>query len=132
VYKGTKGLRSLYLDVLKEGKESLVMGSSGKLIPALGEHFYIQFQRQQKELGNKVKIIFDEAVREEFPTKGISNSEVRFVPENTDTPSHTLIFGNKVVIHLFELTPMAICIESEGVAKSYRNFFNHMWEIAKK
>ena len=129
VYKGQKGLRSLYLDVLKEGKESFVMGASGMLVSALGENFYIQFQRRQKEAGNSLKIIFSEEMKGKTPE--MANAQSRFIPQGRETPSHTLIYGNKVVIHIFELTPMAIQIDSKEVAKSYLNFFNHLWGIAK-
>ena len=131
IYKGRKGLRSVYLDLLSASKDTFVLGARGDLANALGEIFYHKFQKKREKTTDYVKLIFNESARGMKHIKEIPRSESRFVSSEYDVPSHTTIYGNKVIIHILEEIPYAILIESESVAKSYTNFFNMLWKIAK-
>jgi len=132
VYRGRKGLKSVYLDLIRDPSTSYVIGASGKLKGALGDSFFARFQREENRLDRKAKIIFSENWRNS-PNKGdMSYAEVKFLPDEYETPSHTTIYSNKVVIHVLDETPVAVVIESQALVKSYMNFFHHLWKMAKK
>ncbi|MFH1294868.1 MAG: helix-turn-helix domain-containing protein [Candidatus Aenigmatarchaeota archaeon] len=133
IYKGRKGLKSVYMDTLRSQSTDYVMGASGKLKNALGDSFFARFQREHNRQKRKTtKIIFCEDARGSPSMGDMGYAEIRFVPEEYETPSHTLIYDNKVVIHVLEETPICIMIESQAVAKSYKNFFDNLWKIAKR
>ncbi len=133
ILKGRKAFKSLYLEVLKDKTVKMLMGAKGGLITALGDVFYSQFQEiRRNETKDKVLLVCSEKLRGSSFLAEIPFCEVRFVPEELDTPSHTLVYGNRVIIHIFEETPIAIVIESEQVTKSYTNLFNNLWRMAKK
>jgi len=133
VLKGKKAIKSLYLEILKDKSNKRVMGVKGGLKDALGDVFYAQFQEiRRKETKDKVLLICSEKLRGSVFLAEIPNSEAKFISDELDTPSHTLIYGNRVVIHIFEETPIAIVIESEQVVKSFTNLFNNLWRTGKK
>jgi len=132
VYRGRKGLKSVYLDMIKDTSVDYVMGASGKLKGALGDSFFARFQREEIRLGRKLKIILSESSRGSPSLGNMAYAEVRYIPDEYDTPSHTTVYGDKVVIHVLEETPVAVVIESQALVKSYMNFFHHLWKLAKK
>lgn len=59
-------------------------------------------------------------------------TEIRYLPEQYDVPSSTNIFADTVAIIIWSQDPILITLESKEVAKSYRNYFDALWKIAKK
>jgi HTH-type transcriptional regulator, sugar sensing transcriptional regulator len=133
VYKGRKGMQSVYRDYVRAApKTCYVFGASGsKFKEAIGEHFFIQFERQIQEYGGIVRIIFNEEARGLPILDEIANPDFKFISDEFGSPSHTMIYDDKVVIHILEGVPIIILIQSKEVAQSYLNFFNHLWKIAK-
>lgn len=128
VYKGKKGVKNVFEDVLKY-KKSLVFGSSGRFKETLGPYFSL-FQKRKKEKGRITEAIVSERVKGtdiHLKTPG----KIRFLPRQYESPISTLVYGNKVAIVVWTEEPMGLIIESRQAAKSFTNYFNVMWEIAK-
>jgi sugar-specific transcriptional regulator TrmB len=132
VHEGAKALKKIFMNIAEDKEITYVIGASQSLKEILGEPFFYQFQKAQKEVGNKVKMIRSEASRGKPSLKEISNADIRFISEEYSMPSHTLIQGNKVIINIMEDIPSAIVIESAQVADSYKNFFFNLWKSAKE
>jgi len=128
IYKGKKGVKNIYEDTIKY-KEYLVIGSSGKFREILGPYFYL-FQKRRKEAGKATKLIISERARgTDAHTK--TPGEIKFLPKQYESPISTLIYGNKVAIIVWTEEPIGFLIESKEASKSFRKYFNLMWEIAK-
>lgn len=82
---------------------------------------------------NKIplKIIFNEKVRKNKENWKFAFSEIRFNNYLEETPATTWIYGNKIAIIVWSEQPIATLIESDNVAKSYRQFFNILWKNSK-
>lgn len=126
VYKGKEGLKSVLKDILKEGKDYVVLEEEGYIQKVL-PHFYPQFNAQLNKSKIKVRVL----------TKDVKNiakrslMRIRSLPEFISFPSATAIYGKKVAIFVWDEPYHAILIKSKQVADSYRSFFEALWKRAR-
>ena len=129
LYKGYKGMKSVFEDILKEskGKENLVIDSSGqfeKKMPYFFPHFVKGLEK------NKIKI--RHIVRGEN-LNASKTTETRYLPKALkESVVATNIYGNKVAILLWTEVPEAIIIENKAASEAYRDYFEILWNSAKK
>ena len=131
IYKGKKGLKSIYEDVLKTGETFYVFGAMGRFKEIYPEYFP-HFHNRRIKKGITLKIIYNENVRGERKGQELKLSEVRYLPQEYITPATTYIYGEKVGIVLYSKEPMAFLMRSKGVADSYKTFFDLLWGIARE
>ncbi len=130
IYKGKGGLKTIFEDVLRTKKDYITYGSGG-IIEKVLEFYFPHFIKKRAKLGLKVKLILNESMRgKEFMKFPLT--ELRYLPDEHHSLCDTIIYGDKVVILFLLGGPMAVLIESNDLAKGYRNHFNLLWKIAKK
>ena len=127
IYKGKKGIKSIFEDILKH-KEYLVFGSSGKFKEVLGPFFEL-FQKRVKESRIKCKLIASENAR---GTEIVAHAETKFLPKQYITLISTIVYDSKVVIISWTENPTGFLLEDKQTADSYRTYFEFMWNAAKK
>jgi sugar-specific transcriptional regulator TrmB len=130
VYKGREGIKTVLEDVLKTGKENLVLGAAvpKKLLPIIE-----RYHRKRIILKIPLKMLFNKA-DEKRGLKLAKNpyTEVRFLPHAYDSPITVNIYGNKVGLLIWsEENPSGILIENNNVYVGFREFFNLIWKIAE-
>lgn len=59
-------------------------------------------------------------------------TEAKHLPIKYDSPVSTLVCGNKVLLLMWGGDTTVIEIDNEEVAKSYQNYFELLWKMAKK
>lgn len=126
IYKGKKGIKSIFEDILKH-KEYWVFGSSGKFKEVLGPFFEL-FQKQVREKKIRCKLIASESVRN---TEIVTHAETKFLPKNYITLISTIVYGSKVAIISWTENPVGFLLEDRQTADSYRIYFDFMWDMAK-
>lgn len=136
VFEGKEGMKTAMAYVLKDNpKELIIYGSSGvsfRLLPYYMESWHRQRVKQKIPL----RIIYNntpetvERLKTGVPLKMAS---IRLSPIQHFSLTGTFIYGNKIMITLWDLeTPLAILIESESIAKDYRDNFEVLWKSSKK
>lgn len=128
LFKGVKGIKSIFLDIIRTGENNYAFGSEGQFSKRMPE-FVVQFNRLKKEKNIKTKLIIREG-RKEVDNK--KTSEHRYLKNVTESPAVTNIYGNKIAIIIWTDVPEGIVIENEAAAKAYKSYFDVMWKIAKK
>jgi sugar-specific transcriptional regulator TrmB len=128
IYHGKKGIKSIFEDVLKS-KEYIAFGSSGKFLEIM-QHDFIIFQKRKKELKIKSRIILSESSRKSETVK-VAYATFKFIPDEFSAPTSTFVYGDKTAIIVWGENPLATLIKSEEVAKSYKNYFELLWKLAK-
>lgn len=124
-YKGKEGLKTVFEDQLNY-KEIKILGASPLAYEVL--RFYFKwYDKSRKEKKIKSRIIATDK-----KIKKISLSEIRYLPQKYESPVSVNIYGDKVAIILWSSSPIAIVIKEDEIAKSYNNYFEIMWKIAKK
>ncbi len=127
LFKGVKGIKTIFLDIARTGKKNLVFGSEGQFSDRMPE-FATQFERLKKESRIRTKMIIRDG-RKEIDSR---TTEHRWLPGITASPAVTNIYGSKIAIVIWTDEPEGIIIENESAAKSYKAYFDFMWKHAKK
>lgn len=135
-FEGREAMKTALNRILRDNpKEVLVYGSSGaahKLLPFFMEHFHNRRVKQKMHM----KVMYNDTEQSKERVESgpsLKNSEVRFLPNYGTSVSGNLIYGDKVMIFLLNPeTPLIIAIESEDVAKQYRDNFYVLWKASRK
>ncbi|MEK6825701.1 MAG: helix-turn-helix domain-containing protein [Nanoarchaeota archaeon] len=127
LFKGIKGVKSVFLDMIRTGKNNYVFGSEGQFSERMPEFAY-QFDRMKKEKKIRTQLILRKG-RKELDGK---TSEHRYLPTISESPAVTNIYGDKVAIIIWTDEPEAIIIENAAAAKAYKSYFDFMWKHGKK
>lgn len=126
LFKGIKGVKSVFLDIIRTGKDNYVFGSEGQFSEKMPEFAY-QFDRMKKEKGIKTQLILRKG-RKEIDSK---TSNHRYLPGIAESPAVTNIYGDKVAIVIWTDEPEGIIIENAAAAKAYKSYFDFMWKHGK-
>lgn len=135
VFQGWKGMESVYSRmrrILKRGDTNFVFGA-GK--GENSEKTKIFFNIHLKLLAKKKikqKIIYNEEAREniEEQEKHKSLFEVRYL--SNSTPTEVNIWKDHTMVVLLRKEPYVILIKDKETSKSFLEYFNSLWKIAKK
>lgn len=125
-YKGKDGIRTVFEDQIEEGKPVFIISTPDYAKEIL--KYYIPHytaRRIKKQL--KLNIIYAGKKKD----SEIPNGEVRYLPETYASPVSTNIYADKIAIIVWSNDPVAILIKDKDVAKSYKNYFDLLWNIAK-
>lgn len=126
IFRGDRGMKSAFKDIIRIGKDVVGFGMAGQLRKYL-PIFAGQWIRDIKANKIKNKYIYIEGT--ELIEEGF---EVRILPKNFTTPVATQIYGDKILISIWEPTLIAIMIKSKEVADNYRKHFELLWRLATK
>ena len=136
VYEGYKGFKGIYdrlLRVMKKTQEYYVIGARqiGDTTNETLNLMLTNFHTQRDKQGIKVKIIFNNDVKEEVKKTASNFKHMQFKFSDSQTNSFVLIYDNRVVNFLFTGRLIAIETISQEVYESYKKFFNDLWKSAK-
>ncbi|MBU0666914.1 MAG: helix-turn-helix domain-containing protein [Nanoarchaeota archaeon] len=126
LFKGIKGVKSIFLDIARAGQDNMVFGSEGQFSVKMPE-FAMQFDRLKKENNIKTKMI----IREGRTELDDQRTEYRYLPQTEESPAVTNIYGDKIAIIIWTTEPEGILIENKAAAQAYKSYFKIMWENAK-
>lgn len=126
LFKGIKGIKSVFMDIIRTGKDNFVFGSEGHLSERMPEFAY-QFDRMKKEKKIHTQMLIRKG-RTELDNK---TSEYRYAPNIAESNAVTNIYGDKIAIIIWTDEPEAIIIENPTAAKAYKSYFDFMWKNAK-
>lgn len=127
LFRGVKGIKTIFLDIARTGQDNFVFGSEGQFSERMPE-FALQFERLKKESKIHTKLILREGRKE----PGSKTSEYRYIKNLSENPAVTNIYGDKIAIIIWTDEPEGIIIENKTAAKAYKSYFDFMWENAKK
>ena len=125
-FRGIKGIKAVFHDILREGKNNDVFGSEGQLSDRMPV-FVKQYIRMQNETKIKTRNLIGIRGKRKY-SKGTS---YRFVDKEINSNVVTNIYGDKISIIVWTEEPEAIIIENKTAADSYRSYFEFMWKNAQ-
>lgn len=131
LYKGKQGMKSVAEDVLRtRPKEVFIFGAEGNFVEIM-KHYAMQWHKKRKKLGIKMNIIYNEALRQKRSERTFPLFKMRFISKEYDMPATTWLYGDKVTIIVWSEPIIVTVIKSKEIFKSYYNFFDILWKIAK-
>lgn len=126
LFKGIKGVKTIFMDIARTGKDNFVFGSEGQFSERMPE-FALHFDRLKQDSKMHTKLIIKEGKRE-LDTK---TSEYRILPGVADSPAVTNIYGDKIAIIIWTDEPEGVIIENKAAAMAYKSYFDIIWEQGK-
>jgi len=126
VFRGEKGMKSAFKEIIRTKEDVVGFGMTGQLRKYM-PIFALQWIRDIKKYKIKNKYIYVEgtAIDEQY-------FEVRTLPKEFSSPVSTQIFGDKVLISIWEPILVGILIKSKEVSDNYKKHFELLWSMAKK
>lgn len=129
-FKGVEGLKTVYDDILRTGKNYVGYGP-GEEVEEILKSYFKHYIERRKKLGIKPRLIYTERDRENNSIK-TTLSEIRFLSDKYSSHAALRIYGDKVAIMLLsEEEPLAILIKNKNIADGYRKYFEVIWNAAK-
>jgi len=130
IFIGKEGIKSILEDILAKKKDFFGFGAEGKF-KDIFKWYFDNWQKRRTKLKISYKIIYNEKLKEQRPTKEQKLIEIRFLPEKYEFPATTIVYENKVAILLWDTNPIGFVIESKEIVKSFLSYFELLWGIAK-
>lgn len=130
VYRGWKGMQTVYNDLLeslKKKEEYYIFGASKGEDKKKVKSFYTRFNQKVVKKKLKANIIFNENARGNIPNVK-KTGNIRYLEQTT--PAEILVYKNKTAIVLLEKEPLIILIKGESIANSFKQYFEVMWKMA--
>ncbi len=131
IFKGKKGIKSIFEDILKEKKNLFVYGAESRfadMFPDYQKHW----NDRRAKLGIKVKMIYNEKVKKRKIEEKLKLLTMKFLPKHYEFPSTVMIYDDKIVTIVWTELPFGFMIRSKEAVKSNKNFFDILWDIAKE
>lgn len=131
IYKDKEGLKSIFSEMLKEGKDFYVLSAKGKIIDEL-KYYIPNFDRERKKKGMKYVCLWDS---KKIMKKAISKRDNiigKVLQKGYSSNTVVHISGDKVAIVLWkEKYPTGFMIDNKDVADSFRKWFNLIYKKSK-
>jgi len=135
IFAGKEGLKTVMENILRQKKEWLTIGSTGRgviVLPYYSKHF----GKRRLKLGLKRKVlsaVTKEGKEHAARLKKQGLAQVKFLPKNIKQVSTIWIYGDYVDIIIPEIDNL-VCfqIKSKEIASSFREYFEWLWGVAKK
>jgi len=126
LFKGKDGLKTVLQDVLNTKKDYYVMGSIKQFEEVL-KFSFPHFLKRIEKLNIKEKILCD---KKEKILK-IKTGTYRYLKSDYLFPSSVWIYGNKIIMFIWNPPYFAMVINNKDVARTYKNYFEFFWQAAK-
>jgi len=135
IYKGKKGINEIYNRLLNSGGKEYLTFGGGKRVTydVMSEEWWNLLHSKRIAHGIRARQVFDETIRkfgEELNKRPLS--KVRFLSQEFEQLTETVIIGDVVAIVMFTENPYGVLIRDKTVAESYRKNFEILWEKARK
>ena len=128
IYQGKEGFKSIIHDRIKVGKDLYGFGIDEEIFEKKFPILMTQCFKREQEKNLQEFLLTKEKARFMYKEK---NLHYRFIPEEFFNPTATAIYGDRVLIIIWEpLT--AILIKNKGLAESYRRYHKLLWKTAEK
>lgn len=131
IYMGKEGLKTIMDIILKEKKDWLSIGSTGKG-PEILPYFLPGWHKRRLKLKIKYRGLIADTLEgrkraKEFLKIGLA--EIKFLPKDIQNPQTIWIFGNKVAIILVLLEqPIIFLIDNKDISNSFKQYFDWLWQ----
>jgi len=132
MYTGFKGLKTaanIALDLMDNNQETLILGAGGDREKKF-DNFWKSYQKIKNKKCINTKIIFSKRNDYYNAMKQLNKVETKVLSEVSEISIG--IYGiNAVLILNYKSPYTCTLIQDENIVKSFINFFNQLWKIAK-
>ncbi len=126
LFKGKEGMRAVMNDIIREGKDYILMGEAQKYFEEL-EVFSLQWIKKVEEKKISGRLLCSNEQRFKIArTEKLRFIDKRLLPEIT-----TWVYGNKTAQFIWSNPLYVVLIESRSIAAGGKKMFDYLWGLAK-
>ncbi|HLC87150.1 MAG TPA: hypothetical protein VJH65_02660 [Candidatus Nanoarchaeia archaeon] len=70
-------------------------------------------------------------MKDKRPTKKQKLVEVKFLSAKYDFPATTIVYGNRIAVIIWDISPVGFILESEQAVKSFLSYFDLLWNLGE-
>jgi len=129
ILEGKEGIKQLFNDELREGKEIYLIGTPKESEEIL-KYFLPSWTKRRVSNKIKIKGIFENKMKKILNKR--KDIECRFLPEDYQSNVSISIYGEKVGIVFWIEDPLVIMIKDAEASESFMNYFKMVWDSASK
>lgn len=133
VFKGPEGLKYFLKDIINTKQELLVTGIDDSKYNEALPVFMKQYFRDMRRFKIPERVIT--AAKQgvfQFPKDIAPTTTYRYLAANEFNPTNTFVYADKTVIVTWGNPVTAVMITNKGLAQTYREHFEHLWNIASE
>ncbi len=124
IYRGKQAYKSLITEIVKENPA--YWKGFGNL--QIYDLFHLEFQRWFKKIPIKLfSTKSDPVIRRAEEVKEITNIEVKWLPKEIYMPIVWVVFGDNLLIVVYEPEIVVIRIKSKQIVGTFSNQFDYLW-----
>jgi sugar-specific transcriptional regulator TrmB len=134
IYEGFKAISNFYLNILdelKKGDEYYVIGAAYGPNDSTTRPFFQKYHTLRAKKGIKVNMLANHETRDNLVSATRTHSEVRLLPNYFVNNMTIVFYKNKAFLFILTKDPVGFLIKNEEVVKSFKTYFNILWNIAK-
>jgi sugar-specific transcriptional regulator TrmB len=133
LFEGVEGMRSV-LSILENELNSkhewVAMGIRSDK-KSFFNNIMLHFQTKRAKKSVPARMLFADKGSNFYMTlKQMNKTQIKVLSQIT--PAGVAVYRNHIAIFYYGEKPSFVFITNEGIAQSFREFFNGLWEIAKK
>ncbi|MFH1308151.1 MAG: helix-turn-helix domain-containing protein [archaeon] len=136
IYEGPEGMKTVMNKMLNSGAKELFSYGSSRSSFEVIPYFMENWHRERIKKKIKARMIYNNTKTAREKARKFKHTlplaQHKFMPINLESPTATLIYGNKVVLQSWTKEPFAVEIESELMAQNHKEYFEALWKIAEK
>ncbi|OGD67342.1 hypothetical protein A2442_01075 [Candidatus Campbellbacteria bacterium RIFOXYC2_FULL_35_25] len=126
-YESEDRLVDLYDDIFKSKKVD-IFGSINSISASILDKIWWSLEKVRKNKIEVREVLQADKESIDYAKKYSSeNHKIKIAPESVIFPSDNILYENKLVIFSYKDIPMAVVIESDDVATTYKSMFEIMW-----
>lgn len=129
LYKGMEGFRTVFKDMIRIGKDYVVLGEEAVFHEIMPETLK-EILREIVKAGIHERVLSKESLRGKVLLT--ENSEIKYLPDDYFSPVMTVIYGDRTALVIWSDPINVIVIQNKSVAQTYKNYFEFFWKKAKK
>ncbi|MFC2133923.1 TrmB family transcriptional regulator [Bacteroidota bacterium] len=127
IYKGREGFKAILNDMMRVKKNLVFFGVDETKFKERFPHLIEQHFRNEEKYGMKERLLTSEKTKFMYTKK---TAHYRYIPEEYFNPTPTGVYGDIVIIIIWE--PFSIIrIQNSQLADSYKKHFEMLWKMAK-
>ncbi|MDP2695756.1 MAG: helix-turn-helix domain-containing protein [bacterium] len=128
-YEGKDRIVDLYNNVIFKSKKVDMFGSINAINANVLDQIWWNLERIEKKKIKVREILQSDEASIKFAKKHSSEMhQIKNTPKAFKFPTDNVVFDNKLIIFSYKDLPMAVVIESNDVAITYKNMFELIWQ----
>ena len=131
IFSGKQSLKTIFEDTLKKSKSQLLIFDGGGYFKKTFPNYSELWHKKRVKKKIRLKLLWNKQLKTKKPyVHKYAYTNLKYLPKEFDNPAPAIIYNNKVALIIWSEKPFAILIESKEIYKTYKSYFNMLWDIA--